>query len=444
MTCFGADEQGYTLQEVFKIVREELEVLDSTLSDEISLKRIHVVSNKMMKKPSRSTTSIRIQPKSKIRKRGHSTPMQVTATSNRQDMSCSGSLELGDVVLNIGEKTTQEADAIINILPSHPQRPSENSVCQDILQACDESLQDVLNRHIRSNHTRSIFTTPASGSIKNIKHILHITPASCDRQGLQASLEQCLDFAKTLSARKILFPVAQNMSLNVSLKSLVELLLEAARNFSTNNSEALKIVVLVSKSNEFDELKFLFELPLTSGAPGVDFVDDYGDVFVRQKAENSPVFSHNDDQNGIGKSEDKLSLQFVGLESAVTDSISEVVAFVDRHKAKKSIHVSNEGFKFCQKHIHYFEHLAFIYHVQMNFATPCEITIEGVKDNVFECHETITDLLNKYDKDEIGRAIETRATSEDSADPGKKPEWQSTIYPFVQYICIFKYFRLNS
>ena len=456
MTCFGADKEGYTSQEVLEIVREELKVLDATMSDQISLESIHVVSNKLMKKLRHSATSLSSHPKSKTRERGHSSPMQVTPTSKRQDMFCSESFESVDVVLNIGEKTTQVADAMINILPSHPQRPSEDSVCHDILQACGESLQDVLNRHIRSNHTRSIFTTPACGSIKNVKNILHVTPASCDRQGLQASLEQCLDFAKTISARMILFPVAEDMSLDISLKSLVELLLEAAHNFSINNSEALEIVVLVSKKNEFDDLKLLFELPVIDGGTSAGLVDDNSDVFVGQKTENSSVFSHNDDQNCIGKSdmeakiniplskrrEDKLLLQYVGLESGVNDSISEVMDFVDRHKAKKSIHIG-EGFKFRQKHIHDLKRFAFIYHVEIDFVTPYEITIEGVKDNVFECHEKIADLLNKYDKDEINQVAETRATCEDSEGSGKKLEWQSTIYHFVSYSCNFKYFKLT-
>ena len=53
-----------------------------------------------------------------------------------------------------------------------------------------------------------------------------------------------------------------------------------------------------------------------------------------------------------------------------------------------------ESFKFLRKHRKDLENLAAIYHVLINLG-PQERTVEGVKDNVFEYHKKITDLLNK-------------------------------------------------
>ena len=433
MTCFGADEHGYTMEEVFKILREELELLNVTKSNQLSLKRIHVVSNKVAGKLGRAA-SLPPQSKPKTMKRGHSTPAHAQVRATYKVISCSTSFQSVHVALYNGEITTQDADAMINILPNHPQLASKNSVCPDILQACGESFKDEMSRHIRSNRPRSIFTT-SSGSIQNIKQILHIIPESSDPQALLSSLEHCLDFAKTLSAFKILIPVAEVMSLGISLKDLVNLILAAARRFSIDNSEALEVVILVRGRKVLDDLKSLFEHTTTRDVPSIDLTDDDDDVFANQEVENSsPVFLHNDDTCGISKSnvetkiniptykrrEDKLLLEFVGLESSIYDSISEVMDFVERHKAKKSIHV-RESFKFRQNHIQELEHCAHMYHVQI-ILQPCEITIEGVIHNVFECHEKITDWFNKYDKDEKNPAVEDSPTSINGKESGKESE----------------------
>jgi hypothetical protein len=48
--------------------------------------------------------------------------------------------------------------------------------------------------------------------------------------------------------------------------------------------------------------------------------------------------------------EDKILLRFVGFRSAVNDSVSEEMDFVDRSKARQSIQVLKESFKFLRKH----------------------------------------------------------------------------------------------
>jgi hypothetical protein len=79
-----------------------------------------------------------------------------------------------------------------------------------------------------------------------------------------------------------------------------------------------------------------------------------------------------------------------------------------------------ESFKVLRKHRKDLENLASIYHVLINLG-PQEITVEAVKDNVFEYHKKITDLLNKlYAKieEEIKRQLE-ESNKENKLDDDK-------------------------
>ncbi len=104
------------------------------------------------------------------------------------------------------------------------------------------------------------------------------------------------------------------------------------------------------------------------------------------------------------RDEDKILLHFVGIQPDVSESISDVIDFVDRNKAAKSIQISKDALQFCQKHTKELELFSCIYHVSI-YSRNLEITVEGITKNVFECWEKITCLLSKYErnKEEIKR-----------------------------------------
>jgi hypothetical protein len=474
ISSFEAHQHGYTAEDVFEIVIEEVERVYDNVSNPVqcSLEHVQVVYLKRKRLSRWHSMSFRVPGRSSFRVPGRSSfrarsrssfraqpdvtqPQAASVTPTRRKMSCTSKFGSVSVVLKEGEVTTYEADAIINILPNHLQRSSYSNVCETIIHAGGQSVQDELTRHTRSKHLHSIFRTPA-GSIENVKEIFNIIPELPDEPGLRSSLEQCFDFVKALSFGNVLFPVAEIMALDISLNCLVQLILDTAKNFSIDSLVTLEIVVLVAHQGEFDVLKSLFEersvatrstslinadhVPDTSDLHDVDDVSivtshvNEDEVFLSQKIDTATVGSPNDGPNGISNhreesqinipanegDEDKILLRFVGFRSAVIDSISEVMDFVDHNKAKHSIQVLEESFKFLRKHRKdLIENLASIYHVLITLG-PHEITVEGVKDNVFECHKKITDILNKYPKidDEIKRLLE-ESNKENKLDDDK-------------------------
>ena len=420
MSCFRADEN--TAKEIFEIVCEEVERLHESNPVQYPLRNIQIVYLKRRHLEKQKTAPpFRRNP-------------SLVAQCTRNEYAYSRRFGSVSVVLKEGEITTCKADAIINILPNRLQVPSDNSVCETILKATRQTVQANLNRHTRSNHTRSIFTTNAE-SIKNVEKILHIIPESTGGPDLQSSLEQCLDFVKTLSLSNVLIPVAETMSLEVSLSCLVKLILAAAENCSIHGSViTLEIAVLVERS-EFDNLKLLFDkVPITadplqdtSGRRHMDDIsivasdDNDGDAFVNQKIANPLVVSPSYGPKGISETgkeahinisankrdEDEILLHVVGLQPDVSESISEVTDFVDQNKATKSIQISNDGSQFCQRHIKDLEQFSCVYHVMMYLQTG-EITIEGITKNVLDCYDEIIRFLAKYErnKEEIKRPPE--------------------------------------
>ncbi|CAB4028225.1 Hypothetical predicted protein, partial [Paramuricea clavata] len=468
MSSFGAHQHGYTAEDVYEIVMEEVERVYNNVSNPVqcSLEHVQVVYLKRkrlsrwhsMSFRARSRSSFRARSRSSFRVPGRSSfcaskssfraqpdvarPQAAAVTPTKRKISCTSKFGSVSVVLKEGEVTTYEADAIINILPNHLQRSSCNNVCETIIQAGGKSVQDELSRYTRSKHLRSILRTSA-GSIENVKEIFNIIPELPDEPGLRSSLEQCFDFVKALSFGNVLFPVAEIMALDISLNCLVQLILDTAKNFSIDSLVTLEIVVLVAQRSEFDVLKSLFEersvairstsLINADHVPDINDLRDVDDVsivtshvnedevFLSQEVQAASAGSPNDGPDGRPisnhreksqinlpgneRDKDKILLRFVGFCSAVNNSVSEVMDFVERNKAKQNIEVSKESFKFLQKHR---KDLASIYHVVIDLR-PHELTVEGFKDNVFECHKRITDLLNKNTKsqDEIKQLEES-------------------------------------
>jgi len=307
-------------------------------------------------------------------------------------------------------------------------------MCDTILHAAGSAVRDELKRHTQSNHPGSIFRTSA-GSITNVRHILHIIPTSTDSPGLQSSLEQLLDFVKSLSLSSVLFPIAATMSLKVSPSDLLKRILRATENCGIYDSIPLKIVVLVGRISEFDNLKSLFNdvVSVTNDVHVHDSrrlqdsddkstiascVDD-DDVFSQETPSPSPMSKNQ--TAGISKSdkdaqisipatkrnEDKISLHFVGFQPAVNNSVSDVSNFVERNKGTKRIEIRTDGLQLCQQHLEELDNLFSIYHVLINLRKH-EITVEGIKNNVLECQREIIRLQNKYESNEnkIGQPIE--------------------------------------
>ena len=341
------------------------------------------------------------------------------------------------VALREGELSTFRADAIINILPSHVHLSSDINACNEILQAAGSAVQDELKRHTRHSHP-GLITLTSSGSIKNIGQILHISPESTDRPGLQSSFEQCLDFVRSLSLSNIVFPVAATMSLQVSLGDLLELFLAATENCSIYDLVPLDITVLVKQKSEFNNLKSFFDEIMVPADDGhVDEASlqlntdenstmtshaDDGDVLVRQETGTTSIMSMKDQNQTAGilkskkeaqisipatkRDEDKISLRFVGFEPAVCQAMSEVSNFIKENKATESFSISTDGLHFRQEQFKDLDRLSSIYHVLILLQNR-KITVEGIAKNVLACQREIIRLLNKYErnKEEVSQPL---------------------------------------
>ena len=453
VTSFGAAQHGYSANEFFDIVCNEIQQLDIRHHHQCLLKRVALVhTNGMRKERNRTIPSLHSRRRS-LQSRRHSTPAHVD-TSTKENDYCIGKFEWVNVVLKSGDVTSYEADAIINILFNSSQSTSDSSICEDILKVAGQAVQEELT-HTRSNHNYSIFTTTAGG-IHNVNEIIHVIPASSDCQGLQSSLEHCFDFVKRGLHSKILFPVAEIMSLNVSMEDLVNLILVAAENVSTAGSENLAIVVLTSQRKECSHLKSLVRRQtqsvstpsarLTSNAydackksDSVTFVSscdgDDDELFSTQGAESSTDVCPNDRSSPHGiyqydkhyqmrvprskRKEDKITLGFVGFQSNVDESVSLVTDFLDTNKAEKSITFLKNNFNFRDEIIQHLETFASIYHVAI-YLQYCKLSIEGVKDNVFDCANSITDVLAKYEINEQSSNRQEEFSAEKKISAGEK------------------------
>jgi hypothetical protein len=215
------------------------------------------------------------------------------------------------------------------------------------------------------------------------------------------------------------------MSVEISLRHLIELILVATQNCSNCDSVPLEIVILVERVAEFDNLKSLFKDVVVAPdefavhhvsalqssddkSTNVSHVDN-DDVVFSQETPNASI-EHQNRTAGISKSaeaqisipatkraEDKMLLRFVGFSKAVYDSISEVSNFVDRNKATESIEISTDGLQFRQEYLKDLDRLSSIYHVLINLRRR-EITVEGIKNNVHECQREVIRLLHKYER----------------------------------------------
>ena len=418
MSSLTADENG--AKEFFGMVYEEIKRLNASSEGEFPLRYIRIVHPK--KKLEKEKTVPRLR-----RTRHSSSPQHTKSTY------CYGrKFKSGNVVLSEGELSTFEADAIINILPNHLHFPSDNSVCDMILLAAGSAVQDELRRRTR-NSTRtypgSIFTTSA-GLIRNVRRILHIIPASTDDPGLQFSLEQCLEFVKSLSFGNVLFPIAATMSLEVTLRQFLNLILIAAENCNLYDSVPLEIVVLVERKSDFDDLKPLLKEAMVTANDGyvpdpshhhssddeftkVSHVNEEVAYVSQLETPTATIMSLRDQKRTAGKNdkeaqisipatkrdEDRILLRFVGLQPAVQDAISEVGNFIERNKAAEVIEISTDGLQFRQERLKDLGRLSSIYHVLILLQSS-KIKVEGIKNNVRECQNEIIRLLDKYEKNE--------------------------------------------
>ena len=434
MSSFGAEQLGYTTKDIFKIVREEVERIDASNAVQSSL-NVQVIYPRKSSLKRRCTA----QPQRLHRNHGpfrriKSTPLSAIRRKKRRK-SCICRFGSVRVFLKEGRVTTYDADTIINILPNRSAR--ENSVCKDILEAGGQTVKDEMKQHAWENRPGLLFWT-AAGGIKNVKRILHVHPESSDASDLQSSFERCLDLSKTLPFSSLSIPVAETMSPKVTLKTLVELILDAAKNFSTQDFETLEIIVVVAQTSEFNNLKTLFKKELrnvaakSTSTTGVVYVQgtrgqlsnvDDDDVFLSQEAETardaSPIHGGKSvTEEGpwpvtipeSERPEDKIVLHFVGEQSAIDDSKSAVENFVASKKGETVIEKPNI-FKFYQRHETKLRERSSIYHVRIHLES-CKITVEGVKDNVYECCLEIERLFSKFG----WRGEDIKRTLEESAE----------------------------
>ena len=436
MSSFGAEQLGYTTKDIFKILREEVERIDVSNPVQSSL-NVHVIYPRKSSLKRRGTA----QPQRLHRNQGrfsriNSTPLSAVRRKKKKK-SCISRFGSVRVFLKEGGVTTYKADSIINILLNHP--AGENSVCKDILEAGGQTVKDEVKLHAWKNRPGLLFWT-AAGGIKNVKRILHVYPESSDAPGLQSSFERCLEVSKTLSirSRSVSIPVAETMLPNVTLKTLVELILVAAKNFSNQDFETLEIIVVVAQTSEFNNLKTLFKKELrnvaakSTSTTGVVHVQgtrgqlsnvDDDDVFLSQEEETARGASPIQGGKSVTEEgpwpvtipeserpEDKIVLHVVGEQSAVDDYKSEVENFIDRSKAERVIRKPNI-FKFYQRHEKDLRYLSSIFHVKI-YLESCKITVEGVNDNVYDCCVKIEKLFSKYG----WRGEDIKRTLEESAE----------------------------
>ena len=150
------------------------------------------------------------------------------------------------IVLKKGNITEQDGDVIINLLPRTLKLVDGGGVCNSVLKAGGQIIQQELDTFAASMNVspgcKIIYTS--AGSIRNLKKILHFLPRNYDFTNLQDDVESCLLSAQQHSFHHVLIPAIGTAKLNMKPNQSAELILNATKNFSTTNYPLTLYIVI--------------------------------------------------------------------------------------------------------------------------------------------------------------------------------------------------------
>lgn len=389
MPAIGTGNHNFPDEGVFRIFREEFLQYSASQSSS-TLKEIRVVvfakrpATKGLPSPQRGTSSF-VQPTHQSMHPG------------------SRVVSFGSVRISLieGDITQHPTNAIINLLPSDLKLSNGGGVCQSILRNGGQAIQQQLNSAGRHSPGSVVPTT--SGSLRNATWIIHFVPTSTDAPSLQSSMEACLSQSMLQSLGSVSVGAIGTESFGLSPRSSAEVVLNAAKKFSTLNYPLNEDIVVFQKSMVQDFETVMQERATTSVAP----------VHAATVSQASLPYSSSQAQSGgtsnlqsstigrfkplnVGGANKAVSLHiFAHSKQDIDASLDEVRKFVkDNSKMKEIDHekVFNVLLQFWSN----VEKLARNHNVRITCQTPSVACIEGLVTNVSDCAEELLRLKNKY------------------------------------------------
>ena len=306
-----------------------------------------------------------------------------------------------------GDITQQPASvgAIINVLDPNLQLASGGGVCKSILRVGGQTIQQQLDAIGRIS-LGSVVTTNA-GSMTNTNLILHFIPTSSNVLDLQTAIEKCLQEAKSRSLVSVSIPAIGTAAFGVPARSSAELILNAAKNFSSANHQ-LDVNIVVFQKNMIPD----FETVIQEQSKG-----NIQPIQQPQSSQNSNVPSvspqyHRKRAKTLTKGSSFKTLKtgavkevviidlFACSKQDIETSLEEVDKFIKEHIATKKIE-HEKVFDVLVKHWSEVEDLARDHDVCITGSkSSSTVSIEGIIAKVSDCKDELLQLINTHVEEE--------------------------------------------
>lgn len=403
LSIIGTGQHKFPEKEVLRIYKQEIETFSAATSSQCSLKDISIV----VFSAKRPATPLPSQP----------IPNQPSPSIPPTGLSRAVSFGQVRVSLHEGDITQQptQSDALINILSPDLQLKSGGGVCASILKSGGVQIQNDLNQAAGALPGSVVKTS--AGSIGGVRKIIHAIPTTNDVPGLQSSMAQCLNAAKSESLSSVSIPAVGTASFHVSAKDSAELILKAAKDFSSVNYPLAVNIVVFQKNMLPDFEAKIHENVIRNAAAGFP---NTAQSPVQPSATSpnlpsqttgltpAPASIANTTASMIPKPQpvDYKSLKFevaieviqltftAGSQRAVEESIREVQKFIDDQIAVKTIEHENVC-DVLSKNWQEIEKLARKHKVNITCESPSKVAFEGLLSKASECKEKLQGFVLK-------------------------------------------------
>ena len=371
MPAIGTGQHGFPEKEVFKTIEGEVKKVSEDISFSSYPKNIRVIVFDAQQQTTSQHMSLPALPR----------------LTNKPNNTGSQKLSFGPVriFLDEGDITRHQADAIINVLPNDLELSSGGGVCRSILKAGGPTIQQEL-KGLGRRLPGSVFLTSA-GSMTNVKKILHFVPISTDVKGLQTMIEKCLNEAKERSLSSVSIPAIGTAVFNISSENSANLILNAAKNFSSTN-HPLDIKIVVFQRAMVSHFETAIQKRVKDSVKNAESQLQRTCSFLSLSSETTTT-SNQLKTFTVGELNKVMVLHFVAAsQQNIDESIKKVKEFIERNTERKEIRNEKVG-EVLEKHKSEVQSLARKYSVLITCSSSGAACIKGTMRDVSDCKDEL-------------------------------------------------------